>query len=505
MSNVVIAAPSDDQNGYIAADSNGDGSREKSKRFSKRLSKRLSKSLSFYDGHKDAEGYSMLGAGRGAISMANLFLNQSLLTLAYEAAGCELGEQCQNKVYGFYPSSWISNIPVIAGVTSAVLMPFFGAVVDHTDYRRGIGIFTAAFLTVVQAVQIYTVLDTWFVMTFFQALAIVLYFTQLVAIYAYLPEIGRDVGENVMAGFTGKFQGVQFGVQFLFLVIIAVVTFFTGFGAVTIAQISQGLVTLACLVFFGLGWGKYIQKRKARRIVPEGSNMFKEAIKNNWATIKSMQKTYKKGMRWFFLAITFSQAAAQTAVSVANIYLTDTLKMGTLEIIGFFASVLLVSLLGCPLGAWVSRKTNAKVSYQIGMIYFFLAISVGALVLEMLPFYCVFIWGAFVGIAFGWFYATEPLFFSMILPEGQEAELAGFYMNCSTILMWLPPLFFTLIIEANIAQKYAVIITVSFFLLAVLLLMCGGSWEEMLEEAKVAIPEAASNAASKDEEDGEKA
>lgn len=434
--------------------------------------------------------------------MANLFLNQSLLTLAYEAAGCELGEQCQNKVYGFYPSSWISNIPVIAGLASAILMPFFGAVVDHTDYRRGIGLFTAALLIAVQAAQIYTVLDTWFVMLLLQALAVVLYFSQLVAIYAYLPEIGRDVGENVMAGFTGKFQSVQFGLQLLFLIIIAVITFYTGFGAVKVAQISQGLVTLSCLIFFSLGWLKYIQKRKAKRIVPEGSNMFKEAIKNNWATVKSLQKTYKKGMRWFFLALTFSQAAAQTSVSVANIYLSDTLKMGTLEIIGFFASVLLVSLAGCPLGTWVCKKTNAKVSYQLGMIYFFLSISVGALVLEMLPFYCVFIWGGFVGIAFGWFFATEPLFFSMILPEGQEAELAGFYMNCSTILTWLPPLFFTLIIEANVAQKYAVIITVSFFLLAAALLMCGGSWEEMIAEAIITIPEATT---SKDEEDGEKA
>ena len=45
--------------------------------------------------------------------------------------------------------------------------------------------------------------------------------------------------------------------------------------------------------------------------------------------------------------------------------------------------------------------------------------------------YLSLIWGFCVGVTLGWFYPTENLFFSCILPKGQEAEMAGFRVYCS--------------------------------------------------------------------------
>ena len=124
------------------------------------------------------------------------------------------------------------------------------------------------------------------------------------------------------------------------------------------------------------------------------------------------------------------------------------------------------------------------------MVYLFTSLAIGALTLSSAPKYCVYIWGAFVGIGLGWLYSTEPLFFSMILPVGQEAELSGFYNFSSVILSWLPPLIFTFATELGVKQEYALIMTMSFFLVATFILMFTGTWEEIIEESKVVVENA---------------
>jgi len=164
--------------------------------------------------------------------------------------------------------------------------------------------------------------------------------------------------------------------------------------------------------------------------------------------------------------------------------LTDTLKLNTTDTIIFFAVTLFGALPGSQVAWWVTSKTNPNTSYKLSMVSLFFILMVGALVLDLVSKYYSFIWGFFVGAGLGWFYPVENLFFSMCLPKGQEAELAGFFMYCTQIMGWMPPLVFTLLIENNVAQKYGVIAAAVFFLVATGLLMFTCSWEEIVEEAK---------------------
>ena len=104
------------------------------------------------------------------------------------------------------------------------------------------------------------------------------------AIYAYLPDIAREVGERKMAKFTGSFQMVQFGCQALFLVVVAGITFALKPTTVEVGQISQGLNTFSTLVLFGIGWFCYLEPVDAVRKLPEGHNMLLEGFKNNFKT-----------------------------------------------------------------------------------------------------------------------------------------------------------------------------------------------------------------------------
>ncbi len=181
--------------------------------------------------------------------------------------------------------------------------------------------------------------------------------------------------------------------------------------------------------------------------------------------------------------------AAAAVTSLAVIFLSGSVGLGVLEVNAFFVDVLVVSLLGSWIGAAVSRKTNPNTSYMISLAYSFVALAIGMLTLENAPKYCTFIWGAFVGIGLGWLYGSEALYFSMLLPIGQESELSGFYNFATQILGALPPLLFTLVKEADVEARYAFLAATCFFLPAIVFLMFAGKWDDILRESKICVAE----------------
>jgi MFS-type transporter involved in bile tolerance (Atg22 family) len=444
------------------------------------------------DGNVDAIGFGWLSAGRGMLVMSNFYMGSSLLWLASDAAGCFDDEgnsitegACENKVYGFTPSSLVSNIAVIAGLLAAFLMPICGAIVDYTDYRRATGIAVIVVMVAIQGVQIYTVESTWFAMAMLQAVAGFFYELQMVVTYAYMIEIAVAFGERKMIEYTANMTSLQFACQSLFLVIMVAISFMLDPFRKTVvtAQISQSLNTIVSIILFGIAWIKYLTPRKAVNELPEGRSVLTEGFRQNWKTAKTINQNFKKGLRWFFYTLVFAEAAAQAVTTVSIIYLNDILKLDSTQVGIFFLVTLLSIIPGTKLALWVTRKSNPHTSWKLSMLFVYVVIAIGVLVLEYVPQNYCYIWGAFVGIALGWFYPTENLFFSMCVPTGQEAELSGFYVYCTQILSWLPPLVFTLCIESGVQQKYAAIVVDCFFLVAFGLLCFTASWEEIVAEA----------------------
>lgn len=133
--------------------------------------------------------------------MSNVFLSTSFIYLASEQAGCldeedKVVDNCDARVYGMSPTALVSNIAVFSGILSAFLMPFTGAIVDFTPHRRTLGIAVAMLIVLIQAAQIGTVSETWFPMAMLQAIIGFLYQMQILATYAYLPDVARTCGEE---------------------------------------------------------------------------------------------------------------------------------------------------------------------------------------------------------------------------------------------------------------------------------------------------------------------
>ncbi len=112
--------------------------------------------------HPEAQGVNYNGIARGAISMSNVYLGNSMILLACKAAGGanDEGTQCVNpntSIYGMRPAALISNVALVASLLAAFVMPPMGAIVDFTPHRKLVGIILAVLLAVISAIQIATV------------------------------------------------------------------------------------------------------------------------------------------------------------------------------------------------------------------------------------------------------------------------------------------------------------------------------------------------------------
>mmetsp|Transcript_24425 Transcript_24425/g.45517 ORF Transcript_24425/g.45517 Transcript_24425/m.45517 type:complete len:531 (+) Transcript_24425:237-1829(+) len=438
-----------------------------------------------------AKGYNVLGLGRGGVVMSNIFLASALIHLACDEIGGIDPEtnQCTNEqgatTHGMRPSTLITNIAVISGLLAAFFMPVFGAVIDYTSHRKLLGVGSAVFLTLIQATQMATNSTTWFPMAVLQAIAGFVYQIQVVTTYAYLPEMARFVGQNLMNNFTAIFTMSQFASQATFNIVVIAISIAVSLTTVQTAMASQAASVVWCIVFFTVGW-RYMPQRPAKHVLEKKQSILTAGFRQNFMTAKAIWTKFRVGLKWYLLALIFAEASAAAITSVSVVYLNDTIGLTTTQIGIFFLIALVATIPGAKLGSYITHATNPNTSWKLSQLTLLITLVIGAFTLENLkgPKELSYIWGGFVGVLLGWFYPTENLFFSMCLPKGQEAELAGFFVYCTQILGWLPPLLFSFLVQADVSQKYGVIVSAFGFVAAILLLSCTGSWEDIVAEAE---------------------
>ena len=441
-------------------------------------------------------------------SNTNTFLvvvNAALLELASNAAGCPTGEElkqmevegviesandyeCTGTVYGQSPVSLIANIAVISGLLAAFFMPIIGVILDFTSYRRFVGVSFSVIFTIIQAAQIGISQKTWFPMAILQSFAGFCFTIMILTALAYLPEICELVGQHVHASYTARFTVQQFIVQALFLVLVGVLSFGFGYNSVQTARLSQALNVGIICILFGMGW-RIMPSRQNTRELPEGlgcCGILTYGFKQNLITAKSIWIEYKKGLRWYLLATMFVQAAVGALTTISVVYLSSEVGLNATDISLFFLAVLVGTIPGAKVASLLSKyHVNPNTSWQLSMISLFITLVIGAFTLgDARNKYLSLIWGFFVGGILGWFYPTENLFFSCVLPKNQEAEIAGFRVYCSMILSWFPPLVFSVLVENGFDAKWGMSFMGSFLLIGAILLKLGaGTWEEILHES----------------------
>mmetsp|Transcript_15105 Transcript_15105/g.19149 ORF Transcript_15105/g.19149 Transcript_15105/m.19149 type:complete len:500 (-) Transcript_15105:118-1617(-) len=431
----------------------------------------------------DATGFQYFRLGNGAVIMSNVFLSRSLIELARIAAeaNCENAEnedECDGKIYGFKPSSLITNIATIAGLLAAFLLPVVGAIVDYTDHRKVLGATTAALLIAIQAVQIYTVQDTWFVMAILQAINSFFYQVLTLTAYAYLPEIKQAVGESTMITYSSQFYSWMFVSQVVYLVGITAVGFVLENDDVVTAHIGQAVDVAWSGPFYLLAF-YFFTKQAAMRKLPEGRSLTFEGFRQVLSTSKGIFQHYPKTLGFFLLGILFGEAAANSFTVVAVTFLVE-YDYNTTET----GIVILILLVFCTVGTFVASFSMRKLgspakSMQLQLIMF---IIVNFVVFPLIPKVKVLVYlaGALWGLMLGWFYPTELQLYASLMPKGQEAELAGFYLYCTQVLGWLPPLIFTIMNENDVELYWGGVHLNIYFFIALVFYSFLPPWEECI-------------------------
>ena len=283
---------------------------------------------------------------------------------------------------------------------------------------------------------------------------------------------------------TSTFTMTQFGSQALFLFVVIILSLILGTSTVVTAQMSQSINVVWSGIFFYISWRYYFEEVPPNHDPPQDTSLFVQSFKQLWHTVKDINDQYKSGLRWYFLTLTFAEASVNAFTTLSVVYLSETTGLDSTEIGVFFFVTLVFSVPGAWLSAKITQRLNPKRSWIWCMIATSIWVAGGAYFVSILPKFVSFLWGAGIGILLGWFYPTENLLFAMILPKGQEAELSGFFVYCSQILGWLPPLIFAAVIEANVSQTVATILIVLLFLPpAAFFMSLSGTFEDILIES----------------------
>jgi len=300
-------------------------------------------------------------------------------------------------------------------------MPFTGAIIDFTPRRKFVGISSAALIILIQAAQIGTVQATWFIMAILQSIAGFLYQVQVLATYAYLPDIGRQVEDHKMTSFTSKFTMLQFTAQAVFLLLIIILSIALNLNDVTTAQVSQGADVLILIVGFTTAW-RMCPRVAHRHELPAGKSLITAGFFQNWKTFKGINTHYGKGLRWFLIGCVFASAGADAFTTVSITFLSEVLKFTGTDVGITFLIALIGTLPGSAIANLVSKRTNPITSFKCILLFFSFVTVAGAFVLngpekKMVAFFFALLWG----VCLGWFYPTSNLIFSLSLPKGKMA------------------------------------------------------------------------------------
>ena len=448
--------------------------------------RRIPRLFRYDDAAQEATALTMDIFARATILMASIFLGPALLELASQAveescASNENKEECieNGRVYGFKPSSLLSNIAVASGVLAGVTMPFIGAIVDHTSLRWRVGALSALGLVFVKGIEAMVSSRTWLICACLQVVSSLLFNMHITTTYAYTSELSTDAA--IQTSYNVYMFIVMYLSTLLFLVWVTVLSSILDQDDVGMARISQITTSTVCAIMFSISWRYLFRERPALSSVPEGQSLISCGFRKVFGTFIRIGKELP-ALKWLTVAIMFGESATSTLITVATTYMKSFLEMESSQIGLVFLVVLAAGAPGSKLGEIIALRINPIKSAILCNILFVVTTTVASVYLtgpqhqRYVP-----LVGSVWGLCLGWLHPMHTILFITIIPKEQEAELMGIYILAGQVLSWLPPMLFTALNEAGFDMTFGLASLDVFFLLATVCLFLIGSYEKAIQ------------------------
>ncbi len=287
----------------------------------------------------------------------------------------------------------------------------------------------------------------------------------MVVYNAFLPELAppeeRDSisSKGWAAGYLGG--GILLALNLAFL------SFAGNFG------ISKGMAVRICMGSAGLWWALFtlipmagLTNCGAQRALPPGESLFRVGFRQFAATVKGLRR-YPKTLLFLAAYLTYNDAI-QTVIAMAGQFGSDELKMPMEQLTLAILMVQFVAFAGAMLFNWIAARITAKRAVLAALViwtgvlaYIYLAVSTPA---EF------FIMAALVGVVMGGSQALSRSLFSLMIPEGKEAEYFSIYEISDKGTSWLGPLVFGLALQMTGSYRLAALSLAIFFVIGFALL-----------------------------------
>eukprot|EP00980_Cylindrotheca_fusiformis_P006778 scaffold1416_cov90-Cylindrotheca_fusiformis.AAC.4 len=463
-----------------------------------------------FEGIQKAQGYCLVAIGNGSISVSNIFLSTAFIYLASREAGCidEKGAitACDQRVHGFLPSTFVTYIATIAGLLVAFSLPVVGAIMDHTHHRQTVGRLVAFLIWLIQTLQIFTTERTWFYMAILQAIVGALYEFHYALAVSYLPDVARyEVSHDTMTNFNRWFFCSQYFGQAIWLAACLGVGSSLGFNNTESSRLGQSISSCVLLVCYAQGWRK-LPSVAERRKFPENRSFLLESFRQNFRTLQSIRQNPNKTLKWFFATTSIAKAGGYSLLPIIISYYARVMKFEWLDAgINYFLGVSFAGP-GAAFNSYLARRTSPKRSLQLNFLFLFLVTLAAPFVLNFEASKIMgHIWTSLWGISLGWLSSGLQLFFTLCIPATQETELAGFFVYCGYVLIWLPPLTYSTIVEQGGKEQYGLASLCILQVISMFTMMMVPEWKDVVEGSKHELVEM-NNASSQTEglsEDGE--
>jgi UMF1 family MFS transporter len=434
----------------------------------------------------EVAGQAMDAAARGPLNQTGGYVGSAIVRLAARDAGCLVGPgRCNKTVYGIQPSSLLTVTSAIAGVCAALLMPVFGAIIDHTQHRRLVGVISGALAVIAVGAQLSISQSTWFFVLWMDAIGGFSLLVHSANTFAYLPDLTLDYA--VLSHYTSRINMRQFSVQFVYLSIVIIIGQFRDLdrsvaSSVQTAKDAAGLAFGIGAICIGYAWMFLFRQRPALSKVPEDSTLLRTGFGQVFKTSKKIWKDYG-ALKWFMISLLWSpEAGAGVVQSIAVTFLTVVMRFSGLEIAKANLILIAANLPGSMFSKWCCAKINPLNSYRAGLLTLSISVAVSCAIFEGYEQReAVYGFSAAWGFAMGWTYPSQRVLLVSLIPKGQETEMMGLFTFMGQILGWLPPLIFTIMNENGVDQRWGLGLIPMFCMLAFLCTLPMGSYKDAVE------------------------
>ena len=176
----------------------------------------------------------------------------------------------------------------------------------------------------------------------------------------------------------------------------------------------------------------------------------------------------ERELRRFLLAFFFYIDGVLTVIVFASSFAAKTLSFESGELILLFLVVQVAALLAALALAKATDRLGPRRVITMTLVLW-IAIVVSAYFVESKTVF--FAIGALAGIGLGTIQSASRALMSVLIPDGKEAEMFGFYAFCGKSSSWIGPLVFgKLSFALGGNQRVAILVIAAFFIVGLLLL-----------------------------------